>query len=142
MNMNKQVVISIQGALEDGEIFEQTPSDHPLPIVLGKNTIFPKIEEALVCMQPGETKTIRLSPEDAYGPHHTDLVQTFAASSFAENISPAPGMMLSLSLDRNGRQEKVPATVVSVEEGNVTIDFNHPLAGKSVVYTITLHNYL
>lgn len=142
MSENKQVVISIQGALESGEVFEQTPTDHPIPIVLGKNNIFPKLEEALTIMQPGETRTISLTPEEAYGPHHENLVQSMDASSFNKSIQPAPGMLLSLNVERNGKQEKVPATVLSVDDDKVMIDFNHPLAGKTVVYTLTLHDYL
>lgn len=141
MNKNKQVVISIKGALENGEIFEQTPEDHPIPVALGQNNMFPKLEETLEEMQPGDTRTITLHPEDAYGPHHDDLVQTLDLSSFNKSIQPAPGMILSLNVNRDGQQEKVPATVISVDEKKVTIDFNHPLAGKTVVYTVSLHSY-
>lgn len=142
MNKNKQVIISIKGALENGEIFEQTPEDHPIPVALGQNNIFPKLEEALVAMQPGETRTIPLTPEEAYGPHHQDLVQTLDISTFESSLQPVPGMIVSLNVERDGRQEKVPASVVNVEKGKVTLDYNHPLAGKSVVYTLTFHNYL
>ena len=90
-------------------------------------------------MEPGEVKTIRLEPEDAYGPHHQNLVQTLPAVNFPHTIQPAPGMILSLAVDREGKQEKVPATVVSTKDDSVTVDFNHPLAGKTVIYTVKLH---
>jgi len=141
MNKNKQVVASLKGSLENGEVFEETPKDHPLLINLGQNNIFPLLEAALENMQPGETKKIPLAPEDAYGPHHEDLVQVLSLSTFDNSIQPKPGMILSLNMERDGRQEKVPATVVGIKEDNVTIDFNHPLAGKSVVYTLTMHNF-
>ncbi len=137
-----QVVISIKGALENGEIFEQTPEDNPIPIVLGQNNIFPKLEEELALMQPGDTRTISLCPEEAYGPHHNELVQTIDVSSFNKEILPATGMILSLNVERDGKQLKVPATVINVEKERVTVDFNHPLAGKTVIYTLTFHNYL
>ncbi len=142
MSKNKQVVISLEGALENGEIFEQTPDDHPLLIALGQNNIFPELEKALENMQPGETRTIPLEPENAYGPHHDDLVQTVDMSAFSNNIQPSPGMILSLNVEKDGRQEKVPATVINVNGRKVTIDYNHPLAGKSVVYTLTMHEIL
>ncbi len=142
MNTNRQLIVSLQGALENGEVFEKTPDDHPLLIVPGQSRIFPKLEKALVTMQPGETRTIPLSPEEAYGPHHGNLVQPLDISAFRNGIQPSPGMILSLNVDRDGKPEKVPATVVSVEDGRVTLDYNHPLAGKPVVYTLTLHDYL
>ena len=142
MNKNKQVVVSIQGALEDGEIFEQTPEDHPIVINLGQGNIFPRVEEALMSMQPGETRTLSLAPEEGYGPRNKDLVQTLDISSISNSVQPVPGMILSLNVERNGQQEKVPASVVDVKDNNVTIDLNHPLAGKTVVYTVTVHKYL
>ena len=141
MNKNKQVVVSLKGSLENGEVFEETPEEHPLLINLGQNNIFPLLETVLETMKPGETKTIPLAPEDAYGPHHEDLVQVLSLSTFENNIQPKPGMILSLNMERDGRQEKVPGTVVGIEEDTFTIDFNHPLAGKSVVYTLTMHNF-
>ena len=51
-------------------------------------------------------------------------------------------MILALNVEKDGRQEKVPATVVQVENDSVIVDYNHPLAGKTVVYTITLHNFI
>ena len=140
MNKNKQVVVSLKGALENGEVFEETPKDHPLLINLGQNNIFPLLEKALEDMKPGETQTIKLAPEDAYGPHHNDLVQVIDMSTFNNSIQPKPGMILSLDMERNGRQEKVPATVINIKDEKVTLDFNHPLAGKSVIYTLTLHS--
>ena len=142
MNKNRQVVASLKGSLENGEVFEQTPEDHPLLIDLGQNNIFPLLEKALENMQPGETRTISLAPEDAYGPHHKDLVQIINMSTFNGSIQPKPGMILSLNMERDGRQEKVPASVVDIEDEKVIIDFNHPLAGKSVIYTLTVHNFL
>jgi FKBP-type peptidyl-prolyl cis-trans isomerase 2 len=140
MNKNKQVVVSLKGALENGDVFEQTPEDHPLLLILGQSTIFPVLEKALDEMRPGDTREITLAPEEAYGPHHQDLVQTIDQAAFSGKIQPAPGMILSLKVEKDGGEEKVPATVVSVANGKVTVDYNHPLAGKPVVYTLTMHS--
>ena len=51
-------------------------------------------------------------------------------------------MVLSLAVERDGKQEKIPATVIATGNDSVTIDFNHPLAGKPVIYTVKLHNIL
>ena len=138
----KKLAIFLKGELENGETFEQTPEDHPLLIVLGQKNIFPKMEQILENMQRGETQSVKMLPEEAYGPHHQELVQTIDLSNFKNNIQPAPGMILSLTLEKEGRQEKVPATVLAVENDTVTVDYNHPLAGKTVVYTMTLHEIM
>ena len=140
MNKNNQVAVSLKGTLENGEVFEETPDGHPLLINLDQNNIFPLLEKALKDMQPEDTQTITLAPEDAYGPHHKDLVQIIDMPTFNNSIQPKPGMILSLNMERDGRQEKVPGTVIDIKDEKVTIDFNHPLAGKSVIYTLTLHN--
>lgn len=142
MHKNKQVLVSLRGCLENGEVFEETPDDLPLSILLGQSRFFPVLEQALEKMRPGDTETIKLAPEDAYGPHHKNLVQVIDLSGTGLNIRPQPGMILSLNMERNGKPEKVPATVVGIAGNKVTIDFNHPLAGKTVIYTLTMHEIL
>lgn len=142
MKDTKKIVVWLKGEIENGEVFEKTPDEHPILLVLGQGSIFPKVEEALTKMQPGETRSIRLEPEEAYGPHHLDLVQTIPAENFPDNIQPAPGMVLSLAVEREGKQEKVPATITAIDNDTVTIDYNHPLAGKTVIYTVKLHEIM
>lgn len=139
---NKQVAIFLQGKLKNGEIFEETPPDHPVVITLGENHFFPAIEDELIKMKVGETRTFTLKPEEAYGPHHDHLVQKIDRSVFGERIDPQPGMILSLHLDSEDGPEKVPATVVSASDEHVTVDYNHPLAGKEITYKITVESWL
>lgn len=139
---NKQVAIFIEGRLEDGEIFEETPADHPVVITIGQNSFFPVIENELINMKAGETKTFTLSPEDAYGPHHKHLVQKIDRSIFGDRLDPKPGMILSLKLEGNDGPENVPATVVSASNDHITVDYNHPLAGKKITYAITVESWL
>ena len=139
---NNQVAVFLQGTLDNGEIFEKTPPDHPVIITLGQETFFPAIEKELFKMKPGETRTFSLTPEQAYGPCHKHLIQTIDRSVFGNRIDPQPGMTLSLSVEGENGPEKVPATVVSSTPEHVTVDYNHPLAGKNVTYEITLQNYI
>jgi len=140
---NRQAAIFFQGKLENGEVFEKTPPDHPLIITLGQGQFFPVIEKELVEMKPGETRTFTLSPEQAYGPRHEYLVQTINRSSvFGNRIDPRPGTILSLTLEGETGPEKVPATVVSSSPDHVTVDYNHPLAGKNVIYEVILHSFI
>lgn len=137
---NEEVSITLIGKLENGEIFESSGADVPLNLSLGSNTLFPALERAMIGMEPGQTRTIQLPPDQAFGPHHKDLVQTLERSSFSTSITPVPGMVLALKIDRNGESQQVPATVVSVNEQTVVVDYNHPLAGKPLIFTVTLHS--
>lgn len=140
--LNKKVAVLYKGKLENGEVFEGTPDDHPLIFSLGMNILFPAIEKEISEMKPGESRCIKLTPEQAYGPHHDFLVQTVDKSVFGGKIDPQPGMILSLTLDGDKGPEKVPATVISVSDNEITVDYNHPLAGKPVVYDVTLHSFV
>jgi FKBP-type peptidyl-prolyl cis-trans isomerase 2 len=139
---NKKAAIFLQGKLENGEIFEETPPDHPVVIALGQNAFFPVIEKELYTMKPGETRTFTLTAEQAYGPHHEHLVQKIDRSVFGDRIDPQPGMILSLNLESSHGPEKVPALVISASSDQVTVDYNHPLAGKQVTYIVTLQEWI
>ena len=60
-------------------------------------------------------------------------------SAFADRIDPKPGMVLSLTVERDGVPQQVPATVLAADSETVTVDYNHPLAGKTITYTVRLH---
>ena len=114
------VTISYDGMLENGEIFESATADNPFEFVVGEKSVFPSFETGLIGMAPGETRTIKVGPEEAYGPHREELVQTLNRSAFGEKIAPQPGMILAV----NGEQ--------------VSVDYNHPLAGQELLYRITI----
>ena len=67
-----------------------------------------------------------------------ELVQTIDSQHMVDSLQPKPGMVLSLKVDREGVEQKVPATVISVEGSEVTVDYNHPLAGHHLTYELTL----
>jgi len=139
---NKKVAILFKGKLENGEVFEETPDDHPLVFSLGMNIFFPEIEKEISKMKPGETRSIELTPEQAYGPYYDNLIQTIDRSVLEDRTDPKPGMVLSFTLEGKNGPEKVPATVISASENEISVDYNHPLAGKSVIYDVTLHSFI
>ena len=133
------VSISYTVTLESGEVVEKVPATKPIHLSIGSGRVLKAVEASLLGMNPGETRTVRILPEDAYGPHHTNLVHDIKLSVFSGRIDPKPGMILSLTLKNDGKDEQVPATVLSVNIDSVTVDFNHPLAGKVLTYAVTLH---
>ena len=130
------VTISYAAALENGELIEE--SDKPIVLSIGSGTVCPAVEACLFGMEPGQTRVIRVQPEDAYGLRQAELVQNIPLAAFKGRIDPKPGMILSLNVQREGRACPVPATVTAVADGFVTVDYNHPLAGEVIVYTVKL----
>jgi FKBP-type peptidyl-prolyl cis-trans isomerase 2 len=133
-----QVSIEYEGLLEDGEIVERSSDTGPVEFVVGSNIMPPGFEKALIGMGEGEEKTITMTPEEAFGPRDENLIHTVNRSVFGEKILPKPGMVLGMTLEKEGQNHKVPALVVAVKGEDVTIDFNHPLAGKTIIYKLTL----
>ncbi|RUM39968.1 MAG: peptidylprolyl isomerase [Desulfocapsa sp.] len=132
------VSITYTAALENGEIIDKNPDDKPLIVPIGRNTLFPAVEACLFGMEPGQTRQINVEPEDAFGHHLKELVQEIPRDTLKGKIDPKPGMILALNVDKDGETHKVPATVVAVNNDMVTVDYNHPLAGEVIVYTVTL----
>lgn len=134
------VTITYEGVLADGEIFETATEDAPFEFMVGQNSVYPSFESGVIGMQPGETRSITVSSEEAYGPRIEELVQTFERKVFGDRIEPKPGMVVGMTVERDGENHQVPATIVEVAGETVTVDYNHPLAGQDLFYRITLQS--
>ena len=138
VQIGDQISIEYEGMLEDGEIVERSSDTGPVEFEVGSNVMPPGFEKALIGMLEGEEKTITMTPEEAFGPRDENLLHTVSRSVLGDKIKPEPGMVLGMTLDKEGKQHKVPALVIAVNGDEVTIDFNHPLAGKTLTYKLTL----
>ncbi len=129
------VIIGYTGKLEDGTVFDSTDGKNPLEFTVGDGDVVPGLEEGVLGMAPGETKTIIVPPEKAYGPHLKERVRDFDRKKIPENFQPEVGHRLQMY-----RADGLPfvGTVVAVSETSLTMDYNHPLAGKTLVFETTL----
>jgi len=132
------VSITYTAALENGEIIDKNPDDKPFIVPIGRSSLFPAVEACLFGMEPGQTRQINVEPEDAFGHRLEELIQQIPLDTLKGKIDPEPGMILALNVQKDGETHQVPATVVSVNDDMVTVDYNHPLAGEVIVYTVTL----
>lgn len=132
------VTITYTAALENGEVIEA--AEKPLTLTIGSGIVCRAAEACLFGMEPGQTRVICVQPEDAYGLRQPELVQNIPLAAFNGRIDPKPGMILSLNVQREGHACPVPATVTAVANDVVTVDYNHPLAGQVIVYTVKLLN--
>lgn len=135
---NDMVVFTFTGMLDNGEVFIASEHEKPSQALLGNSDLPPTLESGIMAMQVGETRKIRVPPEEGYGQRLKELVQTIDNKKLIDTLHPTPGMIVSLKVDREGIEKSVPATVVAVDGSQLTVDYNHPLAGHHLTYQITL----
>ena len=128
------VTIEYKGMLENGDTVESSADTGPFELEVGGGAMPPGFENALIDMIEGEEKTIVLQPDEAFGHKDKKLLHKVDRSVFGENITPKTGMVLGMTVDKDDRKQKIPALITEVNGEEVTIDFNHPLAGKAITY--------
>lgn len=129
------VQVHYTGKLEDGTVFDSSRDREPLEFELGAGSVIAGFEQVVRGMETGQTKTTTISPENGYGDRRDDMVLEVPADQLPDGLDPEIGQQLQLQL-QDGQQ--VPVVVTNVENGNVTIDANHPLAGKTLVFDVEL----
>ncbi len=129
------VKVHYRGTLDDGSEFDCSKGSEPLEIRIGDGRVLPGFEQALVGMAPGETKTINLKVDEAYGPHEPGLVQQVERDRLPSDITLEVGRILETK-DDTGRRRHL--TIVEFSDDKVTLDANHPLAGKDLTFELEL----
>lgn len=127
------VRVHYQGTLEDGTVFDSSEGREPLEFVVGSGSVISGFDAAVIGMGEGETKDVLVPCVEAYGPWTEELLFSLQREAFP--FEPQEGMVVRLSLPSG---EDMAATVCSVEDQSVTLDANHPLAGKDLNFRITL----
>jgi len=129
------VKVHYTGRLENGQVFDSSIERAPIEFKLGDKRVITGFENAVVGMSPGESKTISLKCDEAYGPHLEELVTSVDREQFPQHISPEIGQQLEIQSEEGF---EAIVTVVDVNESMVTLDANHPLAGKDLTFDIEL----
>ncbi len=117
----------------DNEQIETSVGKEPLQFTVGSNTIIPGLESQLTGMHEGEEKVITVAPADAYGVSDPQAIKEFPKTSMPQGADPKPGMVLQAKAPDG---EEFPAVVKEVKGDNVVLDFNHPLAGKTLSFKV------
>ena len=132
-NEGDEVQVHYTGKLEDGTVFDSSEDGEPLSFTIGENRVIPGFEQAVTGMEPGDTKTAEVEPEQAYGEHREDMVMEMDRDQIPGEVDPEVGQQLQLRLE-NG--QTVPVLITALGEDTVTIDANHPLAGRTLIFDI------
>ena len=129
------VRIHYTGTLTDGTQFDSSSGRDPLEFELGSGQVIPGFDNAVDGMNVGDSKTVAIPPEEAYGVRHEQLVQEVPKSALPEELSPEVGMQLQ-SQSPDGQVMLLLVTEVS--DDTLTVDGNHPLAGQTLNFDIEL----
>lgn len=129
------VKVHYTGKLEDGEVFDTSVEDEPLEFTVGSGMLIPGFEEAVVGMAPGESKTLTIPSDQAYGPYIEEKVVQVERSYMPSDFVPEVGQQLEI---QQSSGEIIPVIITDVSENVVTLDANHPLAGMDLIFEIQL----
>lgn len=127
--------VDYTGKFEDGSIFMTTLMENPIQFILGEQRIIPGFEKAIVGMEIGEWKSVKIPKEEAYGLYIPDYVMVEERAQMPEDFEPTVGEKYRIR-EQNGQMRY--ATILSFTDTQITFDMNHPLAGQDLIFDINL----
>ena len=127
------VSVDYKGTLQNGEVFDTSSGRQPLEIQIGAGNVIKGFEEALLGMSLNEKKIFNIEPEDAYGQRDESLKRVFARAEVPPEIDLQVGQIVGI---RSQEGQQIPASIVQVDDENVTSDINYPLAGEVLHFEI------
>lgn len=130
-----KVKVHYHGKLNDGSTFDSSNGRQPLEFEIGSGMVIKGFDEGITGMSVGDKKTISIPAEHAYGSVQEDMVIEFPRSNFPPDITPEIGMTLNMHSE-NG--EELPVVIKNINDETITLDANHPLAGKDLIFDIEL----
>ena len=130
-----KVKVNYTGSLEDGTVFGTSSEEDPLEFTIGQKKVLPSFENAVIGMNEGDTKTVSIPPEDAFGHRKEDLIFDVERTKLPAGIDLKLGGILRVGSDTGQNFE---AIVTNIDDEMVTLDGNHPLAGRVLNLEIQL----
>lgn len=127
------VRVHYRGTLDDGNEFDSSYEREPLEFTLGEDSVIPGFEEGVCGLDVGAKRTVRIEPDEAYGPHNEALVHRVGNDVFEGD--PYVGAEVDLCVEDG---ETLPGRVVIVDGDESILDFNHPLAGMALTFDVEL----
>lgn len=129
----RKIKVHYTGTFDDGEVFDSSRQAQPFEFEVGTGQVIPGFDNAVVGMKAGETKQVRLTGEDAYGPYNQEMVFDADPNQFEEGMSPEVGQQFQTQM-----QDGTPLllTVKAVSDDKITLDANHPMAGKALNFDL------
>ena len=121
--------------LRDGEVIDSNFERDPATFVVGDGNLLPGFEKAIFGLQEGERKTLIIKPEDGFGQRNSNNVQEIARNQFGADLELSEGLMLSFA---DAQKTELPGVVQRYDDEVVIVDFNHPLAGRDILFEVAI----
>jgi peptidylprolyl isomerase len=129
------VTVHYIGTLEDGTAFDSSEGGDPLEFAIGSGNVIPGFEQAVLGMNPGDSKTVTIPSDDAYGPYLEDRVLVVERQQIPSDMPIDIGGQLQIQQEGG---MVIPVIITDITDNEVTLDANHPLAGEDLTFKITL----
>jgi peptidylprolyl isomerase len=130
----KTVKVHYKGTLNDGTVFDSSEGHDPLEFEMGSDTVIAGFEATVGKMEIDETKSVTIPSAEAYGEFNEDMIGLIPRTSLPEDITPEVGLILSMQ----SADGEMPVRIVEMDDENLTLDANHPLAGQDLTFELTL----
>ncbi len=134
-DMGSKVKVHYTCKLDDGALLIDSREQEPIEFTVGQDQVLPGIEEAVKGMQAGESKTIQIPPDKAFGPRREELLQEVPRDQLPDDINPQVGQRLTVN---HADGQSTTVTVAGVSESSITLDANHPLADTNLSFELEL----
>ena len=121
--------------LQDGEVIDSNFERDPATFVVGDGNLLPGFEKAMFGLAEGDKETFTITPEQGFGQRNPNNLQEFPRSEFAPDMELKEGLVLSFT---DAQKTELPGVVSHFDENLVIVDFNHPLAGRDIVFDVAI----
>jgi FKBP-type peptidyl-prolyl cis-trans isomerase SlpA len=129
------VTLHLSLTLEDGTVADSTFGEEPFTFIMGDGTLVRGLELALYGLYPGNTQRLELTAEQAFGPRDPQHVHRMPRAAFADDMELAPGVIVGFETPEG---DELAGAVLELDADSVTVDFNHPLAGHSIIFEVEI----
>ncbi|HBS87749.1 MAG: peptidylprolyl isomerase [Bacteroidetes bacterium GWF2_38_335] len=137
VKLNDTVQVHYTGKLANGEVFDSSEGREPLEFTIGEGSLIPGFEKGVIGMALNEKKTINIPCDEAYGKSMSEMIHTVERAMLPQEIVPEVGMQL---VAEGPEGEKQVVIISAVTSTTVSIDYNHPLAGKDLIFEVEVIN--
>ena len=131
---NSRVKLHFSLSLENGDVVDSTRSSEPAELRIGDGNLLPGFERCLVGLRAGDSRSFRLEPEQAFGEVNTNNISFIERTRFPDSMQLEPGLMVSFAAVGG----ELPGIVLSLHGEQVRVDFNHPMAGRVVLFELEI----
>lgn len=128
-----RVTLYFSLSLEDGTEVDSNYGGNSACFDFGDGNLLPGFEEALTGMKEGETAVLDILPEDGFGPHNPSNIQSVKREEFPDNLVLREGVVVTF---QDAANNEMPGVIAKVDSDSVTVDFNHPLAGRVISFSV------